>query len=455
MLGSVAKYELIEILGSGGQGTVFRAQDTTLNRMVALKVVRQDKSHDLNDQTALLNEARAAARLNHPNIITLFEAGFAGNQLYLAMELAPFSLANKMESGKPWNYLEVVPIAISVCQALAHCHNHDVIHKDIKPQNILLTNDGQPKLADFGLARPAETTTMRTSIGGTLTYMSPEQIDVRSVDGRSDIYSLGVVLYHMLTGNAPFTGDSDRQVLNAHVNDPVPPMDSSLGVPVRLEEIVRKALAKRPDDRFTDALDMSLELGVGFQGLSGSIQTPSNQPPAIPRTPSSGLIITTPEDEIDTNWVSSSPSNDGANAGQNPPLQGLIDGPFQQGGRFGNVQPRIHDGYSQPISVPNKPSLPGRITYKVLGAVLVLWGTVLLLASFGTMSGGEAWQGIVILIGSIPSISSGILCYTKAKLGTSSKLAELLAPKCTVKNVLGLLIIGFVIFIIGISNTST
>lgn len=426
MPANIGKYERETILGSGGQGTVYLARDTALGRMVALKVVREDMAHDPRSQSSLLEEARAAARLNHPNIVTIYEVASDGEQLYVAMELAPSSLHHKMEAEGALHYSQVIAIASDICQALQHCHDNHIIHKDIKPQNILLTKEGQPKLTDFGLARPPQTTAMRTSIGGTAYYSSPEQIAARSVEASSDIYSLGVVIYHMLTGQQPFTGDSEWEILNGHMNDPVPTIDPSLGVPRRLEEVVRRSMEKRPADRFTNARDMALNLQMILQNPPNSGRSSGNQSSTTPKAPLTGLIDTSTEDTFSPREI-----------------------------RSESPQYPRKDSYSRPRSAYSPLSRIGRMTSKAVGVVLIIWGLLLLFVALGVISGGENWQGILVLIGGASSVFSGVLSYTRSKLGTSSPIARLLAPLCTVKNVLLFSIFGVVIFIVGIANTAT
>ncbi|MDA1129603.1 MAG: protein kinase, partial [Chloroflexi bacterium] len=262
MLERIGRYEILERIAAGGQGTVYRARDTVLDRVVAIKVINQSLADDPAYLEALQREARLAAGLDHPNITTVHDFQFEGDTPYLVMEYVPDSLDKHLRRRQPLPQAEAVEIAIQICKALAYAHSNGVIHRDIKPQNVLLTEDGIAKVSDFGIARAiASSTQSRTTRAvGTPFYMAPEQWTGSPADAKADIYSLGVLLYELLTGSPPFQGDSVEVIYVQHRESPVPPIPRNRGVPKGLEDIVRRAMGKRPSDRFDSAGQMASAL---------------------------------------------------------------------------------------------------------------------------------------------------------------------------------------------------
>lgn len=248
---TLAHYEILELLGIGGAAEVYRALDLTSEREVALKVLceRADPSMVLR----FTREAKALARLEHPNIVKVYDAGFAEGQRYLAMELVRGgSLKERLQRGV-LEWTEAVRVAIQVAEALGHAHRHGIVHRDLKPGNIMLTEDGRAKLMDFGLAHVADASAMtRTgTVMGTVFYLSPEQAVGKHVDHRSDLYSLGAVLFEMLVGQPPFTGPSAVSIIYRHLNEvPVRVRQFDEGIPPLLEAIVARLLQKDPNKRF-------------------------------------------------------------------------------------------------------------------------------------------------------------------------------------------------------------
>src|SRR5512145_1106783 len=205
----LAHYRVEGILGHGGMGMVYLGQDELLHRRVALKLLPPHLARDADARKRFLNEGRAAATLSHPNAAVLYEVGTEGDDLFLAMEYVPgVTLRELLAAGPlPWN--DVVDVALGVLAALHDAHSKGIIHRDIKSQNVRRTPDGRIKVLDFGLAKVtgASTITREGSIIGTVAFMSPQQVVGEELDGRTDLYSLGVVLYELLTGRLPFTGD--------------------------------------------------------------------------------------------------------------------------------------------------------------------------------------------------------------------------------------------------------
>lgn len=259
------RYELTHVIARGGMAQVYRARDRLLDRPVALKVLFPELSVDRAFVERFRREAQAAANLSHPNIVPVFDWGEDGGTYYIVMEYIdgqPLSAA--LRAGGPMPPVRVAQIGARVADALDYAHRHGVIHRDVKPGNVLLTSDEQVKVTDFGIARAVNTEESLTQTGavmGTATYFSPEQAEGMGVDARSDIYSLGVVLYEMVAGRPPFLGDTPVAIASKHVRDNPPPLrDLNPTVPPALEAIIAKAMAKSPDLRYQSAGDLRVDL---------------------------------------------------------------------------------------------------------------------------------------------------------------------------------------------------
>ncbi|MDP9067686.1 MAG: protein kinase [Actinomycetota bacterium] len=270
------RYVLETEISRGGMATVWQARDQILARPVAVKVLHPHLSEDEAFLERFRREALAAARLSHPNIVSIFdtgtqesESGAAGVQ-FIVMELcAGGTLAGLLAGGSPMEPERVVAIGITICDALGYAHRQGVIHRDVKPANVLIAADGLLKVGDFGIARAAFVKgdiTTTGSIIGTVTYLSPEQGQGREPDHRSDLYALGVVLYELLVGRPPFTGQTEIGTALMHLKHPPPPPRSiKAGVPRPLEATILKALEKDPAQRFADADEMAAALGASLE----------------------------------------------------------------------------------------------------------------------------------------------------------------------------------------------
>jgi serine/threonine protein kinase len=261
---TLRNFELRTIIASGGMGTVYTALDTKLQREVALKMMKREMAADPQILQGFYREARAAAALNHTNIIHIYSFDEWEGQPYLVMELANHgSLDNLIERDGKVDELRVLDVGIKVASALASALKHNLLHRDIKPGNILYNAEGEPKLIDFGLVRAAETDdTWEDQIWGTVYYVAPEKIERKGEDFHSDMYSLGGTLYHALTGHVPFEAPTVDEVVAAHVHTPLTP--PNLVVPAVSEatsDALLKCMAKRPSDRFEtyDEMQMALE----------------------------------------------------------------------------------------------------------------------------------------------------------------------------------------------------
>lgn len=253
---TVSHYEIRSKLGAGGMGVVYKAYDTTLKRFVALKFLPPDLTRDDDARRRFIHEAQAAAALDHPNICTVFEIGQSDGNTFIVMPLVDGqSMREKIQSG-PMPLAEALDLTTQVARGLSKAHQSGIIHRDIKPANILLTTDGIARIADFGLAKlSGQTKLTRTGMTvGTLAYMSPEQARGAAVDGRSDVYSLGAVLYETLTGKPPFEGDHEAAVLYSIMNVAPEPLSAHRDdLPDNLQHVIDRALAKDPEERYDSA----------------------------------------------------------------------------------------------------------------------------------------------------------------------------------------------------------
>ncbi|ORW09522.1 Stk1 family PASTA domain-containing Ser/Thr kinase [Mycolicibacter longobardus] len=264
------RYELGEILGFGGMSEVHRAVDVRLHREVAVKVLRADLARDPSFYLRFRREAQNAAALNHPAIVAVYDTGEAetpaGPLPYIVMELVEgVTLRDIVQNDGPMPPIRAIEVIADACQALNFSHQHGIIHRDVKPANIMIDMHNAVKVMDFGIARAVadagNSVTQTAAVIGTAQYLSPEQARGETVDARSDVYSLGCVLYEILTGDPPFVGDSPVAVAYQHVReDPVPPSQRLPGLPPDLDAVVLKALAKNPDNRYQTAAEMRADL---------------------------------------------------------------------------------------------------------------------------------------------------------------------------------------------------
>ncbi|WP_264844660.1 Stk1 family PASTA domain-containing Ser/Thr kinase [Caldinitratiruptor microaerophilus] len=258
------RYRVLDKVGGGGMAVVYRAQDLFLNRPVAVKVLQPQYAADEEFVRRFRREAQAAASLSHPNVVSVYDVGHQDDLHYIVMELVEGeTLKHRIQTHGPLPPDEAARITVGILDALAHAHGHRIVHRDIKPHNILLTRDGRVKVTDFGIARAVshDTVTNTGSLLGSAHYFSPEMARGWPADEKSDLYSLGVVLYEMLTGRVPFTGESPVSVALKHVQEEVrPPSALVPGIPAELETIVLRAMEKDPKDRYASAQAMRADL---------------------------------------------------------------------------------------------------------------------------------------------------------------------------------------------------
>jgi len=266
MISHLGRFEVSGELGQGAMGIVYKARDPLIDRSVALKTISLNLASDEKEEyeRRFYQEAKAAGSLNHHNIVTIYDVGKCGDIAYIAMEfLEGRELRNVLNEQPRLPVDQVLDIVIQVAQGLAYAHEYGIVHRDIKPSNIMCVRDGHVKITDFGIARIVSAS-VRTQTGivlGSPKYMSPEQVLGKSVDSRSDIFSLGVMLYEMLTGNVPFLGNSINAIMYQTVNAVQrTPSDLNSAVPSMLDFIVTKTLAKSPDERYLDAGEFANDL---------------------------------------------------------------------------------------------------------------------------------------------------------------------------------------------------
>jgi non-specific serine/threonine protein kinase len=306
MFETLGHYKILDRIGEGGMGEVYRARDTRLGRTVAIKVLAATVAGDGDRRERFLQEARATAALSHPNISALYEIGDENGQLYLVFEFVPGETLTVAIAGRPLNPRRALDLSIQMADAIADAHAAGIVHRDIKPDNVIVTPKGHAKILDFGLAtwtssgreREQAATVVATAVGttlGTVAYMSPEQALGEAVDERTDIFSLGIVLFEMLTGKLPFKGATST-ALALQIVQAAPPAPSSVNssVPRELDSIVAKALAKRLDQRYESAATMAAELRAVAAILdvrSHRLEPPSSSVTILPPRRSYGRVI--------------------------------------------------------------------------------------------------------------------------------------------------------------------
>ncbi|WP_026652692.1 Stk1 family PASTA domain-containing Ser/Thr kinase [Butyrivibrio proteoclasticus] len=256
------RYEVLEKIGTGGMSDVYKAKDHKLNRLVAVKVLKQEFSENENFVSKFRVEAQSTAGLMHPNIVNVYDVGDEDGVNYIVMELVDgITLKKYIEKKSRLSVKEAVSIAIQVAMGLEAAHNNNIIHRDIKPQNIMISKEGKVKVTDFGIAKAATSNTITSNVMGSVHYTSPEQARGGYSDAKSDIYSLGITLFEMLTGRVPFNGDTTVAIAIKHIQEELPsPVDFNDDIPISVEKIVLKCCQKSPDRRYQNAAELISDL---------------------------------------------------------------------------------------------------------------------------------------------------------------------------------------------------
>ncbi|MBN1428365.1 MAG: serine/threonine protein kinase [Anaerolineae bacterium] len=394
---TLGKYRILEPLGRGGMAQVYRAYHPQLDRYVAIKVLRSDLMQEEEFLGRFKREAKAVAALRHPNIVQVFDFDFdvEDDLYYMVMELMEGDtlrayLSSCRARGRQFDPGEMVRILLDVLQGLAYAHHEGIVHRDIKPANILLTRSGQAVVSDFGIAQIVGGTqyTASGALMGTFSYMSPEQGLEGRADVRSDIYSLGIVLYEMLTGRPPFDADTPLAILMKHLNDPLPlPRSIDPAIPEAFERVVLKALAKRPESRYQNATEMieALQEAAGQAGveLPERIALADLQPLTAPPMPV-GVFSGTAR-------------------------QGIVDAGFAQDDTDVSLEPRLPETHDAPSITSGLTFFPklktrgARIGATVLGTVIIMvlvnLGIVMLLGITRIPLYEYAWPVELLLVG--------------------------------------------------------
>lgn len=291
--GGFGRYQITGELGRGSMGVVYRAYDPQIGRPIALKVLRQDRISSEAFVLRFLTEGKAIGRLSHPNIVSIYDIGQGRGTIYLAMEFIEGETLNQVMEKKRLGLKEIVSLGIQMAETLDHAHQKRIVHRDVKPGNIILQANGQIKITDFGIAHLEDPSmpqqTQAGEILGTPAYMSPEQVLSQPVDGRSDLFSLGIILYELTTGTRPFKGDNMAAILNAVILfHPMEPSTLNPAIPVGLSQIIMKCLNKRPEDRFERGRSLAEALKINMLFES---DPPAVIPPAIKKKPRYALFI--------------------------------------------------------------------------------------------------------------------------------------------------------------------
>jgi serine/threonine-protein kinase len=287
------RYELEKLVGSGGMSNVFRAHDRLLERTVALKILHEQYTRDDDYVERFRREARAVAKLAHPNIVTVIDRGEQEGRQFIVFEYVDGPNLKDLTRDGPLEAREAIELTLQVARALSFAHQRGLVHRDVKPQNVLLNDDGQAKVTDFGIARSLDVhgVTQTGTVLGTSDYIAPEQARGQRVDPKTDIYSLGTVLYELLVGDVPFSGDNFVAVAMRHVSEPAPSVvERRPDCPLRLDLAVQRAMAKDPDDRFESMDDFVGELEACLAEVDGRdgegatlIVPPPRRPPRAAR----------------------------------------------------------------------------------------------------------------------------------------------------------------------------
>ena len=287
---AVGPYQILAFIGRGGFGEVYQALDPRLERKVAVKVLRPELAEDFERLRRFEQETRAVARLNHPNIVHVFDTGVHDGMPYLAMEWIDGPSLRALMGGKPVPWRRATELAVQIAAGLGAAHDAAIVHRDLKPENVLIGQDGRVRIVDFGLAKrfqqvsfDSQALTLASlepsvseagALVGTLAYMAPEQLDGRTVDGRADLFALGVILWEMITGSAPFAGETTVDLMHAILREDLPDLPAALALPPLLERVLRRCLEKDPAGRFRSARDLGFSLEATLGPAAPAVPAP-------------------------------------------------------------------------------------------------------------------------------------------------------------------------------------
>jgi serine/threonine protein kinase len=357
----IGKYKILGILGKGGMGIVYKALDPDIEREVAIKTIRFDTLSEGTQKDDLIarfiREARAAGKISHPNIVTIYEVGRENDLTYIVMQYVEGqSLQSLIDSGKKFSLQEIAELMGLIGDALDYAHQSGIIHRDIKPANILLDKSGKPFLADFGVARmDSSTMTQSGTTVGTLSYMSPEQITGQSIDGRSDLFALGIILYELLSGKKPFFGDNISTIVYQIVHEqPRRIREVNAELPAGYDIVIQKILAKNPDDRYPTgrALIAALDNAEKILEQTLAYDTDKKRPSAAVVKKKPGLVVGLGVIGVAIVGgaiilLSSKPSKPAGTALKSPPVKKEEAGPITRGDNAPPVSPAVDENTVQ------------------------------------------------------------------------------------------------------------
>jgi serine/threonine-protein kinase len=341
MLGN--RYEIIEPVGAGGMSEVYKARCHVLNRYVAIKVLKSDFSSDVAFVTKFRNEAQAAAKLSHPNIVSVYDVGEENGTYYIVMELVDGITLKEyiLENGRI-PYMQAIDFAIQIAQGLEAAHEHHIVHRDIKPQNIILARNGTLKVTDFGIAKAVSSSTTSTNAMGSVHYISPEQARGGFSDERSDIYSIGITIYEMLTGHVPYEGENNVAIALMHIQgEMVSPREYYPDIPESLEKVIRKCTQKKPERRYLTANALIADLNrVKENPNIDCIVVPNT---AVPTSPT--IEMTKQEMEMIKTGRQTTPSKDTAEPHKEMGM--VVNRPEMKPSQFDDLFPDDDDDYDE------------------------------------------------------------------------------------------------------------
>lgn len=394
MIRQLGRYELIGELGQGAMGVVYKARDPLIDRIVAIKTINLALAQEEKEEYEgrFYQEAKAAGRLSHPNIVTIYDVGKSGDIAYIAMEfLEGCELRDLLREKRSLPVEQILDVVAQVASGLSYAHEHDIVHRDIKPSNIMLVRDGHIKITDFGIARMASSSvhTQTGMVLGSPKYMSPEQLLGKEIDQRSDIFSLGVMLYEMLTRVSPFTGENVNAIMFQTLNSaPPPPGTLNSSVPDMLNFIVAKALAKDVEERYQNAQYFAQDLRACRETLPRSDQPMAAEPGCAEKKKLGGLVITehrTDQDESALSTLGLSHAFDSTEATLR--LASLTGDPHEVdelSKTLRVMRPRADDAFSPPVrpaasrrTVDLAGEAAGKFKLLVLALVILVLGVAI------------------------------------------------------------------------------
>ena len=361
---TISHYKILEKIGEGGMGVVYKAEDLSLQRTVALKFLSPHSLDDPESKERFLREARSAASLDHPNVCTVYEIGEQDGQTFLSMAFIEGKTVKDKIAERPLPLDEALHIALQIGEGLREAHENGVVHRDVKPHNVMLTSRGQVKIMDFGLAQLAGRSQItKTGLAlGTLSYMSPEQLEGQTVDRRSDIWSFGVVLYEMMAQRTPFDAEHQQAISHGIMNEePEPVTALRSGLPIEIDRVLGKALAKSPEQRYQHMDDLLVDLRALGDSMSGfrSASTTSSSGYRSTTSLDAGLPATSPVPSPADRVPEPPPAPDGGSRWC-PPGRPARHRHHQAGSRTpsGSRSARLLDPSRPGSRAPRAPALP-------------------------------------------------------------------------------------------------